>query len=206
MAELMTQAHAGGVEKFLAAIADTQQRADADVIVDIMRTLTKCEPQMWGQSIIGFGSYHFVYESGRELDWFATGFSPRARNLTLYIMGGFAEEQKLLARLGKHKIGKSCLYINKLEEVDLKVLRELVKHSVAYVDEKYEATAEQPVAAKPAKKPAAKKKAAAKKPVAKKSATKKSAAKKPAVKKAAAAKKPAAKKPAAKKKSARRAG
>jgi hypothetical protein len=207
MAELMTKANAGSVEQFLAAITDAQQRTDAEAVVDMMRKLTKCEPQMWGGSIIGFDSLHFVYESGRELDWFATGLSPRARSLTLYIMGGFAEEQELLARLGKHKIGKSCLYINTLADVDMKVLRELVQHSVAFIREKYERTAEQAVAAK---KPAAAKKAAPKKATAakKKTAAKKtSAAKKPAAAKKAAPKKAAAaKKTAAKKTSARRTG
>jgi hypothetical protein len=154
MAELKTKPHAGSVEKFLAAIADQQQRADAEVVVDMMRELTKCEPQMWGSSIIGFGSHHFVYDSGRELDWFATGLSPRARNLTLYIMGGFAEEQELLARLGKFKTGKSCLYINKLADVDQKVLRELVRRSVAYIRGKYEPTEKQPAKKKAAKKSA----------------------------------------------------
>jgi hypothetical protein len=214
MAELMTKAHSGSVETFLATIADAQQRTDAEAVVDMMRKLTKCEPKMWGASIIGFDSRHFVYESGRALDWFATGLSPRARNLTLYIMGGFAEEQELLSRLGKHKIGKSCLYINSLADVDQKVLRELVQRSVAYIREQYEPTAEpaggKQTAAK--KKPAAKtkpatakKSAVAKKPAAKKKPA--AAKKKPAAAKKtpAAAKKPAANKPTAKKKPARRA-
>jgi hypothetical protein len=174
MAELMTKPHAGSVEQFLAAITDSQQRADAELVVDMMRKLTKCEPQMWGTSIIGFGSYHFVYESGRELDWFATGLSPRARNLTLYIMGGFAEEQELLARLGKHKIGKSCLYINKLAEIDRKVLGELVQRSVAFIRGKYEPT-QQPATKTAKKQPTVKKtakKATKKQPAAKKSAKK----------------------------------
>lgn len=197
MAELKTKAHAGSVEQFLAAIADAQQRADAEVVVDMMLELTECQPQMWGTSIIGFDSRRYVYETGRELDWFATGLSPRAKNLTLYIMGGFAEEQQLLARLGKHKVGKSCLYINSLADVDQKVLRELVQRSVEYIRDKYEPSAKQPAAEK---KPAAAKKAAAKK-----AAAKQPAAAKKAAKKQPAAKKQAAKKKAAKKQTARRA-
>jgi hypothetical protein len=178
MAELVTKPHAGSVEQFLAAITGAQQRADAKVVVEMMRELSECEPQMWGSGMIGFGSYHFVYESGRELDWFAVGLSPRAHNLTLYIMGGFAEEQELLARLGKHKVGKSCLYINTLAEVDHEVLRELVQCSIDYIRGKYEPSSKP---ATPKNKASAKKKAAAKKPAAKKKAA---AKKKPAKKSA----------------------
>lgn len=88
---------------------------------------------MWSDSIVGFGRYHYKYASGREGDWFVTGFSPRKRNLTLYIMAGFDDYEVLLARLGKYKTGKSCLYINKLEDVDLDVLRELAEQSVAHM-------------------------------------------------------------------------
>ena len=88
---------------------------------------------MWGDSIVGFGSYHYKYESGREGDWFVTGFSPRKRNLTLYIMSGFDEYDKLLGKLGKHSIGKSCLYIKKIEDVDVDVLKELVQKSVDHM-------------------------------------------------------------------------
>jgi hypothetical protein len=172
MAELQTKPNAGSVAQFLAAITDAQQRADAETIIELMRELSECEPQMWGASIIGFGSYHYVYESGRELDWFAVGLSPRARNLTLYIMSGFAEEQELLARLGKYKTGKSCLYINTLAEVDREVLRELVQGSIDYVRGKYEPTSK---SAAPTAKKKPVKKAAAKKQPAKKKAAKKSA-------------------------------
>jgi hypothetical protein len=170
MAELETTPHAGSVAQFLAAITDAQQRADAETVIELMRELSECEPQMWGAGIIGFGSYHYVYESGRELDWFAVGLSPRARNLTLYIMSGFAEEQELLARLGKYKTGKSCLYINKLAEVDREVLRELVQCSIDYVRGKYEPTSTSTAPKKKAAKKKAAKKKAAKKKAAKKSA------------------------------------
>lgn len=89
---------------------------------------------MWGSSIVGFGDYHYKYESGREGDWFVTGFSPRKQNLTLYIMAGFDNYDQLLSRLGKYKTGKSCLYINKLDDVDLDVLKELVAQSAAHMN------------------------------------------------------------------------
>jgi hypothetical protein len=129
------------VADFLASIADEQKRADAQVIVNLMRDVTKVEPQMWGPSMIGFGCFHYVSDSGREGDWPITAMSPRARNLTVYIMPGFEDYAELLDRLGKHKTGKSCLYINKLADVDLKVLRTLVKKSVAHMKRKYKPTA-----------------------------------------------------------------
>jgi len=92
------------------------------------------EPEMWGDSIVGFGSYHYKYASGREGDWFITGFSPRKQNLTLYIMSGFDECDQLLNKLGKHSTGKSCLYIKKIEDVDIDVLKELVKKSVGHME------------------------------------------------------------------------
>ena len=99
-------------------------------MIDIMKDVTKEEPRMWGSSIVGFGRYRYKYESGREGEWMITGFSPRKSDLTLYIMGGFESFPDLMKRLGKHKTGKSCLYIKKLADVDLKVLRELVEKSV----------------------------------------------------------------------------
>ncbi|MBV7338085.1 DUF1801 domain-containing protein [Chloroflexi bacterium TSY] len=100
-----------------------------------MKEVTGEEPQMWGTSIIGFGSYHFKYASGREGDWMLVGFSPRKQNLTLYIMPGFENYDELLGNLGKHKTGKSCLYINKLADVDQGVLKKLVKQSVDHMRE-----------------------------------------------------------------------
>lgn len=92
---------------------------------------------MWGPSIVGFGSYHYKYESGREGDWPKTGFSPRKQNLTLYIMDGFDKYDELMAKLGKHKTGKSCLYVKRLSDIDTGVLTKLVKASVAHFDKKY---------------------------------------------------------------------
>ena len=128
MAELKTKVTKASVDKFLQGIRDEQKRADCYQILKIMKKATKSEPKMWGLSIIGFGDHHYVYESGREGDWFMTGFAPRTQNLTLYMMGGFDAE--LLKKLGKYKTGKGCLYINKLEDVDKKVLSELVTKSV----------------------------------------------------------------------------
>jgi hypothetical protein len=128
MAELKTKATRANVGKFLEGIKDENKRQDCFKILKLMKQATKAEPKMWGPSIIGFGDHHYVYESGREGDWFLTGFAPRAQNLTLYMMGGFDGE--VLKRLGKYKTGKGCLYINKLEDVDLKVLKELIANSV----------------------------------------------------------------------------
>lgn len=127
-----TQPTGISVSAFLAGIEDEQARKDCKAIARIMREATGESPKMWGPSIVGFGSYHYRYASGREGDWPITGFSPRKQNLTLYIMDGFAEYGSLLQRLGPHKTGKSCLYIKRLADVDLDVLRELVTRSVQH--------------------------------------------------------------------------
>ncbi len=134
MAELKTKPNDADVEAFLAAVPDDQKRSDSLVLLDLFRTVTGAPPKMWGAAIVGFGDYHYVYASGREGDWFVTGFSPRKQNLTLYSMGGYEPHGELLARLGKHKLGKGCLYINRLQDVDLAVLRELIMATVAAAD------------------------------------------------------------------------
>ena len=131
MAELKTRATKASVDTFLQGIRDEKRRQDCYEILKIMKKATKAEPKMWGTSIVGFGDHHYVYESGREGDWFITGFSPRVQNLTLYTMGGFDSE--LLKKLGKYKTGKGCLYINKLEDVDVKILQDLIATSVKKV-------------------------------------------------------------------------
>ncbi|MFY9611012.1 MAG: DUF1801 domain-containing protein [Blastocatellia bacterium] len=131
MAELKTRKNAASVEKFLNNIADEQRRKDCFRLLEMMNAETKAEPAMWGTSIVGFGRYQYKYESGRELEWFLTGFSPRKQDLTLYIMGGLERYPALMKKLGKHKTGKSCLYIKKLDDVDLPTLKELIKKSVA---------------------------------------------------------------------------
>lgn len=141
MAELKTKPEDASVDAFIAAIEDEQKRADAEAILDMMAKATRAKPQMWGSSIVGFGSYHYVYASGREGDWFLVGFSPRKRSFSLYIMAGFDDYAELLGQLGKHKTGKSCLYINKLADVDTKVLRKLIRESVKHMRRKYKAGA-----------------------------------------------------------------
>ncbi len=126
MAELKTRKTELSVDAFIKKIPDTQKRKDAFTIAELMEKATKAKGKMWGTAIIGFGDRHLKYESGRELDWFIMGFSPRKQNLTLYIFGTVEKQQALLKKLGKHKTGKGCLYINKLEEVDMAVLKEII--------------------------------------------------------------------------------
>ena len=130
MAELKTKLNDASVTDFLNGIKDEEKRADSFEISKLMQQVTKQEPKMWGTSIIGFGNRHLKYESGRELDWFITGFSPRKQNLTLYISGGLPQYADLLAQLGKHKTGGGCLYINKLSDVNLDILKEIIGQSL----------------------------------------------------------------------------
>jgi hypothetical protein len=118
------------VDAFLSAVPDATRRADCFALVELMRQLTGCEPKLWGPSIVGFGEYHYKYASGREGDWFVTGFSPRKGDLTLYIPGGFERHPELMAKLGKFKTGKACLYVKKLSDVDRKVLTRLLRTSL----------------------------------------------------------------------------
>ena len=133
MAELKTKATTASVSDFLAAIEDDERREDCLAVVKIMKKATGAEPKMWGPSIVGFGDFRYKYESGRELDWFLTGFSPRKRELTLYIMPGFDRYDDLLASLGKYKTGKSCLYLKRLADIDRTVLKTLVESSVKHM-------------------------------------------------------------------------
>lgn len=129
-AELKTKVNDESVTKFLNNVADEQKRKDCFEILKLMQQITGEEPKMWGSSIVGFGSYHYKGKSGREGDWMLTGFSPRKQNLTLYLMGGFDADAALLEKLGKFTTGKGCLYIKRLDDVDKKVLKELVRSSV----------------------------------------------------------------------------
>ncbi len=133
MTELKTKVNNQSVEKFLNGIKDQQTREDCFTIVEIMKQATKSEPKMWGSSIVGFGNYHYKYESGREGDWFLAGFSPRKQNLTLYIMAGFARHDELMRKLGKHKTGKSCLYVKRLADVNVPTLKKLIQESIKYM-------------------------------------------------------------------------
>lgn len=131
-AELKTKQNEASVDDFLAAVENDQRREDCYKVLAIMRKITGEEPKMWGKTIVGFGTYHYKYATGREGDWMLTGFSPRKQSLTLYIMAGFDRYEELMAKLGKHKTGKSCLYLNKLSDADPKVLTELIKQSVKH--------------------------------------------------------------------------
>ena len=133
MAELKTKQNDQSITDFLKAIPDKRRRDDSFAILELMKEVTGQEPKMWGDSIISFGNYHYKYATGREGDWFLTGLSPRKQNLTLYIMSGFDEYDELLKKLGKYKTGKACLYINKLADVEISAIKELIQKSVAHL-------------------------------------------------------------------------
>ena len=128
-ADLKTKKTTQSVSRFIEEIEDEGRREDCRRVLELMTKATGTEPKMWGASVVGFGDYHYKYDSGRENDWFVTGFSPRKQNLTLYFMTGLDRYASLLKRLGKHKTGKGCLYIRNLDDVDIGVLRELVTSS-----------------------------------------------------------------------------
>ena len=132
-----TVANDASVNTFLEAVPDSEKQADSWELVELMRRLTGHEPAMWGTSIVGFGSYHYHYDSGREGDMCRLGFSPRKTALTLYVMPGFDGYEQLLGRLGKHKTGRSCLYVKRLDDVDRDVLEELLTAAVGHMNEKY---------------------------------------------------------------------
>ena len=127
----------GDVDAFLATVENPRRRADAGRVLDLMREVTGEPPKMWGSSIVGFGSYRYRYASGRDGSSLVVGFAPRKQNLVLYIMPGFSSHAALLSRLGKFRTGKSCLYVNRLDDVDLRVLEELVRESVAEMRRRY---------------------------------------------------------------------
>lgn len=136
-AELKTKPTSVGVEDFIATVPNPARRKDAESALRLMKKITGESPRMWGPSIVGFGCYHYKYESGREGDYLMTGFSPRANATVFYIMGGVPESDDLLNALGKHKYGKSCLYINKLDDIDVSVLEKIIRKSVAYMRKTY---------------------------------------------------------------------
>jgi hypothetical protein len=133
LADLKTQPNDRSVEDFLNRIEDKNKRLDSFKLLELMQSVTGEQPRMWGDTIVGFGSYHHRYASGREGDWFLTGFSPRKQSLTLYIMAGFDRYQSLMAGLGRFTTGKSCLYVKKLDDIDYDTLRELVRLSAEHV-------------------------------------------------------------------------
>lgn len=143
MAELKTKVNDANVTEFLDGIADETKRKDAYTLFEMLQTATKSKPKMWGESIIGFGVYHYVGKSGREGDWFIAGMSPRKQTLTLYMLGGWEPHIELLAKLGKHSLGKGCLYIKRLEDVNLRVLKSLMAEAVKRAKKQAQAEAKQ---------------------------------------------------------------
>jgi hypothetical protein len=137
MSENKTQPTNLSVKAFIDSLDDQQKIADSYSLLDLMKEITGCEPKMWGPSIIGFDQYHYKYESGREGDFLKIGFSPRKRKLSIYLMCSLEKNKELLSKLGKHRTGKSCLYVKRLEDINMDVLRDLVEESVKFVDEKY---------------------------------------------------------------------
>jgi len=131
-----TQPTKNSVNQFIAKIQDLQKLEDARVLIDLMTKLTGEKPVLWG-SIIGFGSYHYKFESGREGDWMRIGFSLRKNDITIYIIPGYADLEDKIDKLGKHKIGKSCLYIKNLADVDMSVLQEIIQFGTDFMDQKY---------------------------------------------------------------------
>jgi hypothetical protein len=140
MAELKTKVNDDDVAAFIDAVPDPEKRRDAQTVLAMMAKITRRPAKMWGSSIVGFGSYHYRYASGREGDMMITGFSPRRNALTLYIMPGFSRCAALMEKLGKYKTGKSCLYVKRLEDIDQKVLAQLIRASVAHMRKTYPTT------------------------------------------------------------------
>jgi hypothetical protein len=134
MAEIKTKQNDSCVTDFLNSVSDEKKRQDSFTILELMQEVTGAQPKMWGDSIVGFGTYHYKYASGREGDWFLVGFSPRKQNLTLYIMSGLDQSENLLQDLGKYKTGKSCLYINRVADIDLQTLQKLVERSGEHME------------------------------------------------------------------------
>jgi len=123
--------------EFIASVEPDRRRKEGEILLELFEKTTGWKPKMWGPSIIGFGEYHYKYETGREGDFMATGFSPRKAKLSIYIMPGYSDYGSIMQRLGKHSVGKSCLYINKLDDIDLNVLAELIETGVKDLSKKY---------------------------------------------------------------------
>jgi hypothetical protein len=137
MAELKTKQTDASVVKFIKSVADEQKRADSFALIDIMSQITKQPPKMWGPTIVGFGMYHYKYESGHEGDMCLTGFSPRKAALTLYVMPGFEKYAELMKSLGTYKAGKACIYVKRLDDLHLPTLKKLIRESVKHVAQKH---------------------------------------------------------------------
>ncbi len=133
MAELKTKPINKDVNRFIQSVEDPHIRSDCKTLTEVMEKITESKGVMWGESIVGFGSYHYKYASGREGDWFLTGFSPRKQNLTIYMMCGFSRHNEFMSKLGKYKTGKSCLYVKNLDDIDINILKFLIIESVNFL-------------------------------------------------------------------------
>ncbi len=138
MADLKTVPNQQSVDAFIDSIEPEWKRGDAREMLRLIGEITGEKPTMWGNSIVGFGNYHYKYESGREGDWFLAGFSPRKQNMTVYMMGGFDGQDGMLEKLGKHKKSVGCLYIKKLVDIDINILGKMIRKSVKTLKERYE--------------------------------------------------------------------
>ena len=139
MAELKTKKSRASVTGFIKSVEHSQRREDAEILLEIFQEVTKLPPKLWGDSIIGFGEYHYKStRSSQEGDWPLNGFSPRIRNMTVYIMPGFADYGHLLEKLGKHKTSVSCIYFNKLTDIDSKILKQIVRRSITEMKKRYD--------------------------------------------------------------------
>jgi len=139
MAELKTVPNDHDVAEFIAQLADEQRQAECQVLLPLMAEASGESPRMWGDAIVGYGSYHYVYPSGREGDWLMVGFSPRKRDLTIYLLSGFEPLAPWMDGLGRYKTSKSCLYLRRLEDIHLPTLTEMVRQAVAYLRRTYPA-------------------------------------------------------------------
>ncbi len=139
MTENKTKETKASIDKFINSVKDKNIREDCITILKLMKSITKEEPRMWGLSMVGFGSYHYKYASGREGDFFLTGFAPRQQNISIYLMCGLEKQKTNLEKLGKHKTGSSCLYIKSLKDIDVKVLKNMITQSVKGIKKLYPA-------------------------------------------------------------------
>jgi len=133
MAEAKTRPTEQSVETFWDTVSGEKVSDDCRAIIQLMEKVTAEKPRMWGPSIVGFGSYHYKYESGHEGDICLTGFSPRKQNLSLYVLAGFPGQEAVLRKLGKYKVGKGCLYVKKLEDIDIGILETLISKSIDFL-------------------------------------------------------------------------
>lgn len=133
MAELKTKPNESSVKDFIASISDPALRRDCQTLATMMKRLSRALPKMWGESVVGFGKYHYKYASGREGDWFRIGFSPRKQNLTIYVIDGLEKHQALLKKLGTYKAGKGCLYLKRLDDIDNGALEQLLRSSLEHL-------------------------------------------------------------------------